>query len=59
MISIPEKNLCRVLGFDASAAQPRPMINKPLPLNRGSNRDSYILALKRRGFINHGLTLGF
>ena len=33
------------------------MINKPPPLKRDYNRDPYIKALKRRGFINHGSTL--
>ena len=35
------------------------MINKPPPHNMGYNRDPDIKALKRRGFINHGSTLGF
>ena len=34
------------------------MIDKPLPLKRGSNMDPNIKALKRRGCINHhGCTL--
>ena len=36
----------------------RPLISKPPPLNREHNRDPNIKALKRRGFINHGSTLG-
>ena len=35
------------------------MITKPPPLNGDYNRDPNIKALKRRGFINHGSTLGF
>ena len=35
------------------------MINEPPPLNRDNNRDPNIKALKRRGFINHGSTLGW
>ena len=38
------------------ATQPKPVINKPPPLNRDYNRDPNIKALKRRGFINHGST---
>ena len=34
------------------------MINKPPPLNRDYNKDPNTKALKRRGFINHGSTLG-
>ena len=34
----------------------RPLINKPPPLSRDYNRDPYIKALKRRGFIDHGST---
>ena len=36
--------------------EPRPLINKPPPLNRGGNRDPSIEALQRRGLINHGST---
>ena len=35
-----------------------PLINKPPPLNRDYSRDLYIKALRWRGFINHGSTLG-
>ena len=35
------------------------MINKPPPLNRDYNRDLTMKALKRRGFIHNGSTLGF
>ena len=35
------------------------MINKPCPLNGGHNTDPNIKALKGKGFINHGPTLGF
>ena len=35
-------------------AQPKPVMNKPPPLNRDYNRDPNIKALKKRGFINHG-----
>ena len=34
------------------------MINKPPPLNREYNMDPNMKALKRRGFINQGSTLG-
>ena len=37
----------------------RPLINKPPPLNRDYKRDPKLLRpFKRRGFINHGSTLG-
>ena len=35
-----------------------PLINKPPLLDRDYNTDPNIKALKRRGFINHGSTLG-
>ena len=38
--------------------QPRPVINKPPPLNKDYHRDPNIKALERKGFINHGSTLG-
>ena len=36
---------------------PRPLISKLLSLNRYSNRDPKIKALKRRGVTNHGLII--
>ena len=36
----------------------RPLIHKPPLVNRDSNRDPNNKALERRGFINHGSTLG-
>ena len=36
--------------------QPRPVINKPSPLQRDYNGDPNMKALKRRGFLNHGST---
>ena len=33
-------------------------MNKPPPLNRDDNTDPSIQALKRKGVINHGSTLG-
>ena len=36
---------------------PRPLINKPPPLNRDYKREPNTRALKRRGFMNHGSTL--
>ena len=35
------------------------MIIRHPPLNKDDNRDPNIKALKRRGFMNHGSTLGF
>ena len=34
------------------------MTNNPPPLHRDYDRDPNIKALKRKGFINHGSTLG-
>ena len=36
----------------------RPLINKPPLLNRDYNRDANIRALKMRGFVNRGSTVG-
>ena len=54
--------LCRVRkniahNFESLSPTPRPLVNKPPPLNRDYNRDPNIQALKRRGFINHGSSL--
>ena len=38
-------------------AKPRPLIKKPPPLNRDSNRDPHIKALKRRELVDQGSTL--
>ena len=49
------------LGSDASPKSPTVTPNvdlKTRPLNRDYNRGPNIMALKRRGFINHGSTLG-
>ena len=37
----------------------RPMMNNPPPLNRDYKRDPNSKALRKKGFINHGSTLGF
>ena len=50
-------NSKQTLNPDPFTKVTQTLINRPPPLNRDCNRDPYIKALKRRGFINHGSTL--